>query len=304
MSALMTGFLEVMSECPKPELVNPCMNDTIFCEGTEINLKHMLNLLFQTLDSGKKHFKKFDLYNTSITELEKNTFYDIVFDEIDIRGAYKLKFIHTEAFSQINLVTKILVLYDNPIENQPPNYDFFNVCSKIKSLETLKVGFSQIEEIPSFVFRPINGFQTKLKTVEMCGQKLKKINDNAFYDLDNISFIDFSLNSIINIPLNAFHFRKESKEIILIALDINQFNGSKIETSALSNINRPVRLDFFCGNVDCQTTYLDEKIFAKFLDVNPLNKIQPYFGIYLYSDKYLIIDCNDCRPFWIRENLK
>ncbi len=303
----MTGFLEVMSECPKPELINPCkcVDHTFFCGGTQMfNLKHMFNLLFQTLDNRKKNFRMSYFNNTAITELEKNTFYYIVFDEIEIRSASKLKLIDTKAFSETNLVTKRLVLHSNPIENQPPNYDLFNVCSKIKSLETLVVAYSQIEEIPSFAFRPINGYQTKLKTVGIYGQKLKKIDNNAFYDLDNISFIEFSPNSIINIPLNAFHFRKESKEMIRIALDINQFNGSKIETSALSNINRPVRLDFFCGNADCQTTYLDEKIFAKFLDVNPLNKIQPYFGIYLYSDKYLIIDCNDGRSFWIRENLK
>jgi hypothetical protein len=170
----------------------------------------------------------------------------------------------------------------------------------MKYLESLELASTQIEEIPSFAFRPINGYQTKLKTVRIYGQKLKKINDNAFYDLDNISFIDISPNSIISIPLNAFHFRKESKEIISIALGIqwHQLNGSKIETSALSNINRPVRLHFYCGIADCKITYLDEKIFAKFLDVNPLNNIQP-----LYSNN-LIIDCHDCRSFWIQENLK
>jgi hypothetical protein len=203
----MTGFLEVMSDCPKPEFMNPCncVNDTIFCGGNElINLKHVFNLLFQELDIRKKHFKKFFLNNTAITELEKNTFYDIVFDKIEIRAANKFKLIDTDVFSETNLITKSFGLFDCPTLNQPPNHDLFRVISKMKYLEYLEFANTEIEEIPSNAFSPVNGYQIKLNYVKIYGSKLIKINENVFYDLDSLTYIDLSPNSIFQIPMNSF----------------------------------------------------------------------------------------------------
>jgi hypothetical protein len=77
MFAILAGFLGVISEFPKPELIIPseCLNCTVFCGDIEmIGLKYMFNLLFKQLDNGKKHFKRFYLNNNlRLAESEKNT---------------------------------------------------------------------------------------------------------------------------------------------------------------------------------------------------------------------------------------
>jgi len=78
-------IITIYSICPNPELLNPCkcINNQISCGGDQhINLKHMFKRLSQQLDDQNKHFNRFFLNNTAISELEENTFYEITFDNI------------------------------------------------------------------------------------------------------------------------------------------------------------------------------------------------------------------------------
>jgi hypothetical protein len=139
----------ILCLCPAPEILNPCKCDAegISCGSNDvINLKNIFKAIDQKLNESEKHFKKFYLNNTAITEIEENTLYDITFDEIQIINAKKLKLINTNAFNATNLVTKkFSVNYGNwkplphlnPLTDSPPTHDIFHMLSSIISLEEI-----------------------------------------------------------------------------------------------------------------------------------------------------------------------
>jgi hypothetical protein len=72
------------------------------------------------LPDNEKHFNKFYLNNTAITELEENTFYEITFDKAIIVNSTKLNLINTHAFTTTSLVTKKFQSQFAPLINSPP----------------------------------------------------------------------------------------------------------------------------------------------------------------------------------------
>ena len=94
---LLTNLVIITTtECPNPQLLNPCKceNDVIICGGNDIyDLKMVFDSMSLHLSDEKKHFKKLFINNTAITELKRNTFYDLTFDEIQIERASKLTLI-------------------------------------------------------------------------------------------------------------------------------------------------------------------------------------------------------------------
>ncbi len=282
----------IWSLCPKPETIHPCKCDDngIKCGGNDkLNLKQIFESMDQQLADNEKHFNGFFLNNTAITQLDDNTFYDITFDEIRIIKAEKLTSINSHAFTATNFVTKKFITDNTPLTNYPPNYDIFNSLSMISNIEHIQMERTNITEIPSYAFQPLNGFQNKLKAIYIGYGPLKKVANYAFYNLNSLVALGL-YNSLIDfIPSNAFHFRKESKKPMDILISNNQLNDSSFETNAFNNIKREAAL-FLDGNP--KITYLDEKIFAPFFDLNVNNTVEL---------RYNYLDCNDCRSFWLKK---
>ncbi len=114
-----------------------------------------------------------------------------------------------------------------------------------------------------------------------------------------MTFIGLCYSSIHSIPSEAFnYFRTESNETLTIVIDGFLFNGTNIDTNALQNIGRPTVLRYNCFQISCQRYYLEQKIFQNFLNSNINNKIEPQ------ANSHLLIDCNDCRSYWITKNTK
>lgn len=292
------GFAFISSECPKPDIIDPCIcvyKTDIHCYGNQtLNLKEIFNNLSQKLENGNKHFDRFYLNNTAIHELEEFVFSDITFNEIFIRNATNLSLINTNAFNETDFITRSIDIENSPIINNPPKYDIFKSLSKFKNLNDLYVINTNITEIPSNAFTPINGFQDNLTELRISGHNLVNISSNAFYNLNSLSDLDIHYSSIKTIPSNAFHFHSESNNTIDIKIDSNLLNGSHIETDALITIGRPVILDIICERYNCKIDYLDQKIIEPFLRMNPKNNITCY-------NKFQI-DCTDCRNFWMVKN--
>ncbi len=102
----------ILCLCPAPEVLNPCKCDTngISCGGNDvINLKNIFKSIDQKLNESEKHFKKFYLNNTAITESKENTFYEITFNEIHIYNTKELKLIHTNANQRNDIIDKNIV---------------------------------------------------------------------------------------------------------------------------------------------------------------------------------------------------
>ncbi len=287
----------ILCVCPVPELLKPCIcNDNeISCGGNDLlNLKHMFQKIDQELDDNQKSFNKFYLNNTAIIELEENTFSEITFEEINITDAENLKLINTLAFSSNNMIIKRLVIKNCPIVYAPPNYDIFFSISLMLNIESVIIENTTLTKIPSNAFRPVNGVQNKLSQLYIHqSSSISEIGNYPFYYLSNLSDLSIEMTSIDFIPSNAFHFKKEFNQNITIWLDGLKLNSSSFALHSLDFLKRPAVL-IFDGSQEM--TYLNESIFAPFLEVNPQNIID------LRDD--IPFNCDDCRSFWINKESK
>ncbi len=281
--------------CPSPEVLHPCKCDKNFitCGGTDaLNLKHVFENIDQNLGENEKHFKQFWLNNTAITEIEENTFFEVTFDDISISDATNLKSINSHAFTSTNLVTKTFSIINAPIVNSPPNHDIFLALSSFINLEGLELIRTEISEIPSYAFRPINGIQSKLLGIDFHKSKIEKIGNYSFYDLKNLTELSLSLNPLKLISMNSFDFKNVSNQTLQLNLgDSNTLNGSSFAINSLSNIKRPTYIHL---GEDPNLKFFDEIIFQPFFESNPKNKIM----------SNTIMDCDDCRSHWLVKESK
>lgn len=255
-----------------------------------IILKDVFSKYSQQLPKEKKHFSQFTLSNTAVTELEANVFSDIIFDMIVINNASKLTSIDSNAFKGSEATIKAIYIENTPLVSDQQNNDIFGIFSKFSNLESLTIDNSRVEVIPSLAFRPLNGYQNKLKFIKISGS-LRKVMNNAFYNLNSLSYLNIGNNSIDILQSEALKFRT-SEQYIGIVLDCNLFNASNVEENAYKNINRPVLL--YDENEFCWLTYFDEKIFGPFFDNNSFNRIKAHD-----SASHIAIDCDDCRSVWL-----
>jgi hypothetical protein len=241
------------------------------------------------LGDGKKHFQKFYLNNTAISELPENTFEDITFDSIQIVNAYNLSLIHTFAFSATNLALKNFYVANTLLKNSPPNYDIFTAMSLMFGIEGITIVNSKIQNIPDNAFRPILGQQKNLTVIYMYGNIIKMIGNNAFQYLPSLFYLDIYSNQINYIPKNVFKFLGKSLRNFHLNLRYLPLNSSSFEYGAFSNLNRPTNLLLGSSYIK----YLDQMVFEPFFNNNDQNTIS------MNS-----IDCEDCRSFWLFINGK
>jgi hypothetical protein len=243
----------------------------------------------QLLPDNEKHFTKFYLNNTAITELEENTFYDITFDKIVIHNSTKLKLINTHAFMVTNSLLKSFDSRLTPIVYSPPNYDIFYSLSLMLNIEEIIIINPNIVEVPSYAFRPIVGHQNKLRSIYIESGVIEKIGNYLFYGLNYLTNLSFYANKLDFIPKNAFHFEKTSDETMHLWLGYNSLNDSSFENGSFENFRKPTNLTLTHNNI----TYLDENIFLPFLQSNINNSIT-----FKSDDK---LNCDDCRNYWLRK---
>ncbi len=283
--------------CPSPQVLNPCKCDEfgIMCGGTDaFNLKHVFENIDKNSGENEKHFEQFYLNNTAITEIEENTFFKVTFDEIVIIDAKNLKLINSHAFNSTNMITKVFILNNASIVNLPPNYDLFLVLSSFINLEILVVEATQITEIPSYAFRPIIGIQSKLSRIDFDSNKIEKIGDYSFNELENLKILSFNKNPLKLISMNSFHFKNVSNQTFELHLNsINTLNGSSFAINSLFNIQRPTLIYL---NDDPNLKFFDETVFRLFFEFNPKNKI--------ISFNTTKLDCDDCRSHWLVKESK
>ncbi len=288
----------ITSYCRDPAVHYPCVcvDNEISCRGHErCNLTEIFRLFDQKLDENEKHFKSFILDNTTITELDENTFYDITFDEIAIFWNRELRFINSNTFGATRFVTKRLNIEYNPIENSPPDYDFFQMLNSMKNVHIILGQHLNITEIPSYAFGPDIGNNLTFLGLPAAG--IEKIGNYAFYELNNLEELDLDHNTIHFIPENAFTFKNYSDKNLLINLEgMYSLNSTGFEIGSLSNIKRPTILKLKSNE---NITYLKEEVFKPFFEANVENRVQ-------LTDSYGKngIDCNNCKNYWLKKELK
>ena len=153
--------------------------------------------------------------------------------------------------------------------------DFFNV---MVNLHTITMNISGISEIKEKYLNSAN-----LKTFTQ--HSLKKINNNAYYFLQDLETIQIS-GSFNHIPKNAFVIKDNSIKLMIEIYD-TQINGSSFEQGVFSNLEKDVNLRFK-NNVHFK--YLEESIFRDLLDN------YQYTTINLQGNP---LNCSDCKNAWI-----
>lgn len=141
--------------------------------------------------------------------------------------------------------------------------------------------------MPANAFAKVNGKKIKWKWLRVHYGSIMLVEEYAFYELSNISYIDLSHNRINYISSHAFQMRNStSQEDIFIDLSGNQLNASSFATDSFtSDAKRPIKLTVNDNEIE----YLDEKVFLPFLLSNIKNVI------YILRNP---IVC-DCRMKWL-----
>ncbi len=296
------GF--ILALCPTSEILNPCKCDQngISCGGNDaFNLKNIFKSIDQKLSGSEKHFERFYLNNTAITELEENTFFEITFDSIEISNATKLKLINSKSLNATNSVTKVfsvnmdsLNTYNNtPLTDSPPTHDIFLMLSSIINLETVNLLSTNISKIPSNAFQSINGSLNNLKTIDFSHSPILEIGDKPFATLKNLNYLSFLETNISSIPKTAFHFENDSNELFQLDLRRTNLKGTSFAVDSLNNLKRPTII--YLGYYQ-NLTFLDQNIFQPFFEANVKNEIS------FFQNGYF--DCDDCRSYWMRKEPK
>ena len=278
----------ILTICPPEELLSPCTchDDSIYCSGnTYLDLANIFRTMRENDTKIQKNFKMFYINNTFIEELVENTFEDFTFDAIKIQYCDNLSRIDENAFSNTNLVTKSIELW--VLTKMNTTSSIFNILSKFKNLESIDIQYLNINEIPEHAFKPIIGFQDKLNTIIIRGPRLRKIHDNAFYFLNNLTYVELWDTNIDVISKNTFAFELNSDQNLTIRFRNCKFMSTfNIDRYTFFNSRRHIILDI-SGNA---IPYLDEKAFLTFLLADERNVI--------ITDQ--LLDCNDCRNVWLR----
>jgi hypothetical protein len=288
----------IYGECPKADLLKPCncVEDVISCGGNNpIDLKTIFHGLSSKLKNDQKHFKQFYLTNEAITQLPENAFEDITFEKIEIRNASKLSLIHTKAFDGTFPNLTDLHVFNTSLKNSPPNHDIFAAISSLHKIERVFVTSNLIEEIPDNAFRPINGLQTNFYDLALYNNRIKKIGYKAFTNLHNLDNLQINTNKLNHIPKNALFFTNTDLDFFELFLFEELLNSSSFESGAFDNLHRPTMIHFNYGANDKSNniTYLDQHVFETFLNKDSKNGIE-----------LNIIDCKDCRSYWLVKNPK
>jgi hypothetical protein len=153
---------------------------------------------------------------------------------------------------------------------------------------------TQISQIPSYAFRPINGIQSKLSDIDLQRNKIENIGNYSFYDLKNLTHLYFYYNPIKLISMNSFNFKDVSNQTFELYLNaINTLNGSSFAINSLNNINRPTII--YLG-YNHNLTFFHQTIFLPFFESNPKNKI-------IFSEPKFL-DCDHCRSHWLVKESK
>ncbi|CAG2111711.1 unnamed protein product [Medioppia subpectinata] len=261
---------------------------TMKCMGdSDIDLAKVFETYTKNLTETQKHFKMFYFNNTFVTEIGDNSFKSLTFEWISIEEAMSLEKISKNAFNnETNYATKSIRIHSNTKLSNPDN-SLFEALSKFVNIEDIDLSYNNLQQIPANAFKPINGYQTKLKDIIICDTTIEVLGAKAFWSIPALNSLSVYDTAISHIPDDAFAFEKPSNKTLYIFLNLNKsLNSSSYSPKSFADTQRPTELELGHKYTPRQVVYLDEKTFRPFLEANKANKIN------LEGEEF---DCEDCR---------
>ena len=291
------------SLCSQSIINHPCRceNGKIICDGEyEFNLNAQFERLNRNVNHHHHHddhgdgivFDEFILNNTEISQLTDDLFGDrIKFKSIKLIDCLSLRRIAANTFRKSgSFIEQFIVQGESSLGEDQYASDLFDSLNSMVNVEKIWLNRNRLRSIPTVAFGKKSGF-VKLKELNFNkfsskNGYIKSVGNFAFYYLNQLQYVYLSHQRINYLPANAFDFEQTSNQTLYIYLGNNKLNNTSFEKGIFLNSKRPIHLELYWNP---ELTYLDEDVFAPFLQLNPLNRIS-------LQDNPLVCDCNS---YWI-----
>ncbi|XP_072380134.1 uncharacterized protein [Diabrotica undecimpunctata] len=176
------------------------------------------------------------LSNNAIELLESYTFYNISVRNIHLQRN-PIHYIKEKAFSNLNYLESLNL--SNSAITLLENDVFFS----LPAICTIDLSNNHIYFLSNYTFSDI-----PVKNIYLYGNKIKKISQNAFYNLQNLGYLDFSNLEISKIDQYAFN---NINSLVEVNLKNNNIQGIEkytfymvnMNTLLLNSISSPIILD-------------------------------------------------------------
>jgi hypothetical protein len=283
------------SKCPDKQELKPCTCDSNY-DDFDISCKEIENFdviknVFQRISRNKSVvnslYDTFHLFDNQIEEIDEEALGNVTFKQITIE-CVKLERIHFRAFeSSFKTATALHILNSKNFQaEQPSPYSLLDMVNSFEKLDVLHLE-PEIEELDG------HDLGRNLSRVSVVNLHVNSLKGSPFYLFNNLHNIFLHSNKLNYIPASTFKFVNITNKYnrMFIYLHSNQLNGSSFQVGTFENVKIPMQIGF-----DVEThnriSYLEEKVFWPFFQVNAQNKLDL---------KGIDLDCNDCRSRWLIE---
>lgn len=234
----------------------------------------------------KWYFDKVVLHN--ITHLQVNTFANVDFGELHIEMSDYLGHIPPGAISPHSSIQKLRISEVNFTSDKLPQT--FRAINELTNLRSLYIWSANIEFVPEFAF---SQRQSHLTEILLYSSNIRGIGSHAFSNLPSLGTLSIDGNDLVLIDKYAFATSYSTNEPLQVSLASNNLRESSFTFMSLNGAQRPLHITFSePGGCYWNMQYLDEQIFAPFLDVAN-NRI--------HLERECQLNCHDCRMRWLVE---
>lgn len=277
--------------------INPCrcVSNGIVCDGEyNFNLKGIFYKLnrYNHQDDDGRIYEEFILNNTEISELTDDIFVNSAFKRVKLIDCLSLRKISSNAFQNSgHQIEEFIAQGESVLGEDQFASDLFDALNSMINAKKIWLNKNRLRSIPTVAFgkKPEQEFKLQELNFNKFSSKngyIKTVGNFAFYYLNELQYLYLSHQRINYLPANAFDFEKASNNTLYIYLGNNKLNNTSFEKGIFTNSKRPIHLELYWNP---ELTYLDENIFAPFLELNKLNKIS-------LQDNPLVCDCNS---YWM-----
>jgi len=228
-----------------------------------------------------------NIKNTSITEIEADTFVNISIHELSIINNSKLTSIDPKAFIQKKDFESFagLIIANN---SQLVGPNLFELSNNLDTQVRLVLTGNAIKEVPENALKRTNKGHS-LYHIQLERNHIERIGKGAFSAMDQIRFINISHNKINTIGDGAFYIMKElgNAEDVVLDLSYNKITSESFAASSIM-VNWPhgfKPLDFSNNNI----TTLPQDVWG------PLMYEKRYNQIKLMGNDIIC----DCKTKWL-----
>ena len=288
----------ISCECPRKEILNPCIcsNELLECNG--IKVKNLKTVFYELSISSYPvvKYRKIELKNIKGSELTENIFNEITFNTIYINNNEFTK-IDSKAFAGTELTTTELIVRFCPLLDTSNLFDLINRFLNIREIDLREIN---LEAIPDNAFYKLK----YLSSLTIIDTKFKTLGQKVFANLRRFQILKIMGKYFNKIHKNRFVFSENPNLPLNITMECKQtYNRFNFEEESLDSIGRPTNIKCYANplrpqyyQADRNDTYIfDQTVFEPYFASNDNNRIllQEPKRFCDYDNNYWIINNTD-----------